>query len=61
MIKHLQNVDLLIIQEYWYYENDLDSLVHSMNDIHVHGTSGMEPHNLLHGRPYGGGAIVVSI
>ena len=35
MISVLRNVDVLIIQEHWYYENDLNSLVHSMDDIHV--------------------------
>ena len=63
MIKLLRNVDILIIQEHWYHENDLNSLVHSMDDIHMHGTSGMDPNNLLHGRPYDGCAIscIVSI
>ena len=52
MIKLLQNLDVSIIQEHWYYENDLNSLVHSIDDIHVHGTSGMDPNNLLYGRLY---------
>ena len=38
----------------------INSLVHSINDMHVHGTSGMDPNNLLYGRPYGGYAILYS-
>jgi len=60
MKKLLQNVDVLMIQEHWYFENDLNSIVNSMDGIHVYGTSGMDPSNLLHGRPYGGCAILYS-
>jgi len=49
---NLQNVDVLIIQEHWYYENDLNSLVPSMDDIYIHWMSRMDPNNLLYGRPY---------
>ena len=44
----------------WYYENDLNSLVHSMDDIHLYRTSGMDPNNLLYGRPYDRCAILYS-
>ena len=48
----------MIIREHWYYENGLNSLVHSMYDIHVHGATGMDPNNLLYGLPYGCWAIL---
>jgi len=60
MIKHLHSVDVIIIQEHWYYDKDLNSLVHSTDDIHVHGTSGMDPNNLLYGRPYDDCTILYS-
>ena len=58
MAKLLKNTDILIIQEHWFFENNLNSLVNSMDNIQVYGTSSMDPSSLLHGRPYGGCAVL---
>ena len=58
MEKLLQNVDILLVQEHWHYENNIVSMVNSMNDIQVYGTSSMDANVLQTGRPHGGCAFM---
>jgi len=58
MHKLLQNVDILLVQEHWLYENNIISMVSSMNDVQFHGTPSMNPNVLQTGRPHGGCAFV---
>jgi len=58
MYKLLQNVDILLVQEHWHYENNIISMVNSMHDVQVYGTSSMDPNVLQTGRPNGGCAFL---
>ena len=57
-IKQLSSIyDVILLQEYWYHESVLAS---QWNNMHVYGSSGMEPSTLLIGRPHRGCAILIS-
>jgi hypothetical protein len=58
MSKLVKEVDILFIQEHWHYEYNIASMVNSMDNTQVYGTSGMNYNVLLGGRPYGGCAIL---
>lgn len=60
-IQHLMsNCDILFLQEHWFLEKDIKSLELYINDVHVYGVSGMNDHQLLVGRPYGGCALLIN-
>ena len=49
--------DICFIQEHWLFEEQLN-LLNIHNDFLYTGVSGMESTRLLHGRPFGGCAIL---
>lgn len=53
----LQSNDICFIQEHWLFEEQLN-LLNIHNDFLSSSVSGMESHTLLHGRPFGGCAIL---
>ena len=50
--------DFLLVQEHWLLDNQIDGYFSQIDNICVHGVSGMDSKNLISGRPYGGCAIV---
>ena len=50
--------DILLLQEHWYSNADLNRLEAQLEDISVIGISGMDDDKILVGRPYGGLAIL---
>jgi exonuclease III len=56
--KVMHNHDILMLQEHWLHTKQLDKLQSEVDNVCVHGVSGMESSVLLHGRPYGGTAII---
>ena len=56
--KLMENCDILILQEHWCYESNLDMFADQIGAINIFGVSGMDESQLLLGRPYGGCAIV---
>jgi len=60
-MKHLlTQCDVLLLQEHWYLERDIQLLEGLLGNVQVYGVSGMDDNELLSGRPYGGCAIVLS-
>ena len=58
-ISHLlQDCDILLWHEHWYFNKELDNLVCKFSDIFTYGVYGMNNDLLLTGRPYGGCAIL---
>ena len=59
-VKHLcDHNDFVMIQEHWYMEDQIQpELCTCINDVMVHGCSGMNSSAMLEGRPYGGCAIL---
>ena len=54
----LPTCTFLMLQEHWLLEQQLDKFRADLGkDVLIHGLSGMESENLLHGRPFGGVAI----
>ena len=53
----LDLLHICLIQEHWFFEEQLN-LLNIHNDFLSIGVSGMESSNLLHGRPFGGCAIL---
>ena len=51
--------DVLFIQEHWLFQEKLHVLSNFHNDFTAVGVSGMDNCVLLHGRRYGGCAILV--
>ena len=51
--------DVILIQEHWLFQEKLHVLSNFHNDFAAVGVSGMDSCVLLHGRPYGGCAILV--
>jgi hypothetical protein len=51
--------DVLLLQEHWYSESELQRIADSIGDVLVCGVSPMPEHELLMGRPYGGCALVM--
>ena len=56
--KVMQNHDFVMVQEHWLHSDQLGILQSSLNNVCTHGVSGMPNTSLLHGRPYGGCAIL---
>ena len=54
----LQDCDILLWQEHWYFNKELDTLECKFGDTFIYGVSGMDDDLLLTGRPYGGCAIL---
>ena len=59
MKKLMDSVDVLLVQEHWYFESDIHLLTEDMPNVQVFGISGMQQSRLLAGRPYGGCAMIV--
>ena len=55
--KIIETNDIILWQEHWFQTKELLNLSNKL-DIFVHGTSGMEDHKILVGRPFGGCAIL---
>ena len=56
--KLMMMYDFLLVQEHWLLDNQIDGYFSQIDNICVHGVSGMDSKNLISGRPYGGCAIV---
>ena len=54
MTKLIEEIDILFIQEYWHCESNIGSLIKSMDNIQVHGPSGICSDVRLGGLPYCG-------
>ncbi len=54
--KVMDTHDILMIQEYWLHDSQIDKL--QSNNVCVHGISGMDSDKLLTKRPFGGVAII---
>ena len=54
----IKECDLLLVQEHWYLECNINKLESEIGNVNVIGTSGMDEQKLIRGRPYGGCAIV---
>ena len=53
------SIDILLIQETWLLETDIANVLSSLhNDYLFTGISGMDSTRILHGRPYGGVAVL---
>ena len=51
--------DILFIQEHWLYSDDINFLSNLNVDSHFHATCGMpDEKSIMHGRPFGGTAII---
>ena len=54
----MRECNILLLQEHWLLDSQLDKLRLNINNVNVHAISGMEANELLVGRPYGGLAIL---
>ena len=54
-----QHVDILMIQEHWQFDGELQRTLSTVPDVQVYGKSGMNSEVLHQGRPFGGCAILV--
>ena len=54
----MKKCDILLVQEHWLLDCDIGEFTQFIDDVNVHGVSGMDNDVLLTGRPYGGCAIV---
>ncbi len=52
--------DVLLIQEHWLYQDQVNCFHNFVDNIHVHAVSGMDQSRIHTGRPYGGCAILWS-
>ena len=50
--------DIILLQEHWLFEKQIDSITDHVEGIGVVGVSGMNETELVYGRPYGGCAIL---
>ena len=58
-ILDLHHIDILLLQETWLYNSEIQAKLRSIHkDFKSTGSSSMDPEILLHGRPYGGVAIM---
>jgi exonuclease III len=58
MKRLMENCDIMLVQEHWLLDCDVGEFTKFINDVNVHGISGMDNNVLLTGRPFGGCAIV---
>ena len=54
----VDSFDLLLIQEHWLQHSHLYKINHISSDFCSTSVSGMDPHSLLIGRPFGGCSIL---
>jgi hypothetical protein len=54
----MQKCDILLIQEHWMFESDINSLESAVGNVNVFGVSAMDSNVLLEGRPHGGCALM---
>ena len=59
MNKLMQICEVLFVQEHWLNDDGLRRLQSDMEEVIIHGKSGMIDNELLLGRPYGGVGIIV--
>ncbi len=52
--------DVVLLQEHWYHDHEIQALNSCIKNVQVYGSSGMDQSQLLHGRPYGGCAILIN-
>lgn len=57
--KLLEHCEIVLLQEHWYFDDDIQRMSKYIGDVSVYGSSGMPNNELLAGRPYGGCAIIV--
>ena len=60
-LKNLLNnrVDILLVQEHWLFDDDIASIADEIGGVNVYGVSGMPSDKLVHGRRYGGCAVII--
>jgi len=58
MQKLLKAHDIVLIQEHWFFQDEISSLSNIIPDSFVYGKSQMSERCLLEGRPYGGCAFL---
>ena len=51
--------DIVLVQEHWLYDFELDRLVEHIDGVDLVGVSAMESDSLTFGRPHGGCAIII--
>ena len=56
--KLLNNVDILLLQEFWLIPTTLNKLSNLSDQFQCHAISAVDDTEILHGRPYGGVAIL---
>ena len=56
--KAMKQHEFMMVQEHWLLSEQLSTFQSSVENVCVHGISGMSDSTLLHGRPYGGCAIL---
>ncbi len=54
----MEHTDILLIEENWCHETDINRIVDNMDNVQITGVSGMDSNVLLSGRPYGGCAFL---
>ena len=58
IIQLMNKCDILLQQEHWQLKNQLDNLSSIFTGTHSHGVSGMNEHEIVQDRPYGGVAFL---
>ena len=58
IIQLMNKCDILLLQEHWQLENQLDNFSSIFTGAHSHGVSEMNEQEILQGRPYGGVAFL---
>ena len=56
--KLVNNVDFVLLQEQWYFEDEIASLSNVLQNTIVHGKSQMSSNDIHEGRPFGGCALI---
>lgn len=56
--KIMQSHDFMFVQEHWLHSDQIANMYDQLPNTCIHGISGMEDNQLLHGRPHGGCAII---
>ncbi len=57
----MEHTDILLIQEHWCHEADINRIVDNMDNVQITGVSGMDSNVLLSGRPYRGCAFLFDV
>ena len=54
----IEKHDFVLVQEHWLLQDQLNTFQQHIDNIQIHGISGMVESELLRGRPYGGCDII---